>query len=293
MGKILQLLLRNGGFVTLVLVEAFCFFVIVQFNEKQNAIFTHTAALFAGRTLERRQQLSDYVGLRDRIDSLSKVNARLQTELANARIIKIPRRDTFSIAILDSLTRQDSIQRKVMRPLYDYYTATVIGNSISNANNWLMINRGSRDGIGPNMAVLTNNGIVGIVRHVDDHFSMVMSVLHRQTKISAVLSDYGAFGSLIWEGGDPNVMTLKYIPKHFTPKQGDRVATSGFSQMFPKNIEIGRVEGDPAPDPENPYFLVMKVRLTQDMANVADVYVVRNLFQPEQDSLQVKVRNEQ
>lgn len=293
MVKILQLLLRNGGFVTLVLVEAFCFFIIVQFNEKQNAIFTHSAGLFAGRTLERRQQLSDYVGLRERIDSLSKVNARLQTDLANARIIKIPRRDTFNIVILDSLTRLDSIKRKVMRPLYEYYTATVISNSIGNANNWLMINRGSKDGIRPNMAVVTNNGIVGIVRHVDDHFSMVMSVLHRQTKISAVLSDYGAFGSLIWEGGDPDVMTLKYIPKHFAVKHGNRVATSGFSQMFPKNIDIGTVEGETAPDPENPYFLVMKVKLSQDMSTVGDVYVVKNLFQPEQDSLQVKVRNEQ
>lgn len=293
MGKILQLLLRNGGFVTLVLVEAFCFFIIVQYNEKQNAIFSHSAALFAGNTLEKRQQLTDYVGLRDRIDSLSKVNARLLTDLANARIIRVPRRDTmFTYASFDSLNRVDSIRRKVMRPFYEFYTASVIGNSISNANNWLMINRGSRDGIGPNMAVMTNNGIVGIVRHVDDHFSMVMSVLHRQTKISAVLDEHGAFGSLIWEGGDPNVMTLKYIPKHFTVKEGSRVATSGFSQMFPKNIDIGTIEGEPSPDPENPYFLIMKVKLSQDMSRVADVYVVKNLFQPEQDSLQAKVRNE-
>jgi rod shape-determining protein MreC len=293
MGKILQLLLRNGGFVTLVLVEAFCFFIIVQFNDKQNAIFTHTAGLFAGRMLERRQQFSDYIGLRDRIDSLANVNAQLQTDLANARIVKFPLRDTSFIALFDSLNRTDSVRRKVMRPLYEYYTATVIGNSISSANNWLMINRGSADHIAPNMAVVTNNGIIGIVRHVDDHFSMVMSVLHRQTKISAALSKYNAFGSLIWEGGDPSVMTLKYIPKHFEVKVGDEVVTSGFSQMFPRKLLVGYVEGDIGQDPENPYFLIMKVRLSQDMATVGDVYVVRNLFQPEQDSLQVKVRNEQ
>ncbi len=292
MGKILQLLLRNGGFVTLVLVEAFCFFIIVQFNDRQNAIFTHTAALFSGRTLEKRQQLSDYVGLRERMDSLSKVNARLQTDIANARIVKIPRRDTSYIALFDSLNRTDSVRRKVMRPLYEYFTATVISNSISSANNWLMINRGSVDHITPNMAVVTNNGIVGIVRHVDDHFSMVMSVLHRQSRISVALSKFNAFGSLIWEGGDPGLMTLKYIPKHFDVKAGDAVVTSGFSQMFPQKILVGYVEGETTQDSENPYFLVIKVRLSQDMSTVGDVYVVNNLFQTEQDSLQVKARNE-
>jgi rod shape-determining protein MreC len=293
MGKILQLLLRNGGFVTLVLVEAFCFFIIVQFNEKQNAIFTHTTGIFAGRVLEKRQKFSDYIGLEERIDSLAEVNARLQTDLANARIVKFPRRDTSFVVLFDSLNRTDSVRRKVMRPLYEYYTAAVIGNSISSANNWLMINRGSTDHIVPNMAVVTNNGIVGIVRHVDDHFSMVMSVLHRQSKISVALSKFNAFGSLIWEGGDPSVMTLKYIPKHFEVKVGDEVVTSGFSQMFPRKIVVGHVEGDIMQDAENPYFLVMKVKLSQDMATVGDVYVVKNLFQSEQDSLQVKVRNEQ
>ncbi|MBL7783130.1 MAG: rod shape-determining protein MreC [Saprospiraceae bacterium] len=293
MGKILQLLLRNGGFVTFVLVEVFCFIIIVQFNKRQNAIFTHTTGLFAGRVLERRQEFSDYIGLKERIDSLNGVNAQLQTDLANARIVKFPMQDTFIVVLYDSLNSTDSVRRRVMRPLYEYYTASVIGNSISSANNWLMINRGSKDHIAPNMAVVTNNGIVGIVRHVDDHFSMVMSVLHRQTKISAALSKFHAFGSLIWEGGDPSLMTLKYIPKHFEVKPGDEVVTSGFSQMFPREIRIGTVEGEAVQDPENPYFLVMKVRLSQDMSTVGDVYVVKNLFQPEQDSLQVKVRNEQ
>jgi rod shape-determining protein MreC len=88
-------------------------------------------------------------------------------------------------------------------------------------------------------------------------------------------------------------MTLKYIPKHFEVKAGDEVVTSGFSQMFPKKILIGYVEGDIAQDPENPYFLSMKVRLSQDMSTVGDVYVVKNIFQPEQDSIQAKVSNEQ
>jgi rod shape-determining protein MreC len=292
MGNLLQLLLRNGGFVVWVLVEAFCFWAIVQFNERQNAIFSHTAGIFAGNTLQRRQQLRDYIGLRGRVDSLKAAHARLQTDFANARVVRVPLRDTAFLVFFDSLNRSDSVRRRVMRPHYDYIAASAISNSISSANNWVMLNRGRNDGVEPNMAVVTNNGIVGIVRHVDPNFSLAMSVLHRQVKISAMLSRFRASGSLIWEGGDPTLMTLRYIPKHFPVQQGDEVVTSGYSLMFPQGIRIGTVEGESAQDPENPYFLTMRVRLSQDMAVVNDVYVVKNLFRSEIDSLQAKVRDE-
>jgi hypothetical protein len=49
--------------------------------------------------------------------------------------------------------------------------------------------------------------------------------------------------------------------------------------------------GVPKPDPENPYFLEIKVKLQQDMSNVRDVAVINNLFQPELDSLQLKIKS--
>jgi rod shape-determining protein MreC len=293
MGKLFQLLLRNGGFVTFAVVELLCFVIIVQFNTAQSAIWANTTGIFGGRLLEKRQTLTDYIGLNARADSLVKEVARLQTELANARQIQVPYRDTSFTVKFDSIMRADSTRRKIVRPHYEFVTAKVIGNSINSANNWLIINRGSNDLVGPDMAVVSAKGIVGIVRHVDANFSIAMSVLHRQAKISAALQKQDAFGSLIWEGGDPSVMTLKFIPKHFDDIQvGDPVVTSGYSQMFPARILLGWVAAKPVQDPENPYFTQMKVRLSQDMASLHDVQVVRNLFGSELDSLKLKIRDE-
>ncbi len=296
MGSLLQLFIRNGGFVTLVLVEAFCFYVIVQANAntRQRAIYVHSFGQLAGNMLERRQHLLDYWSLDAQIDSLSQENKELQEELANRQSVQVEHRDTFFAVRFDSLFRNDSVRHRVTRPEYVYITATVISNAINGANNWLMLNRGSSDGIQSDMAVVTRSGIVGIVRQVNTHFALVMSVLHRQTKISAALKKERAFGSLVWEGGDPDVMTLKFIPKHFDKIQvGDSIMTSGFSQMFPPRHLIGMVAQKPQQDPENPYFLTMQVRLNQEMSTVQEVYVVKNLFAPQLDSLQRSIHDEQ
>ncbi len=296
MGNLLQLFIRFGGFVTFVLVEAFCFFLIVQYNEKQDAIFTHSWGIFSGRILERQQKALDYIGLSDRVDSLTKENAALQAELANTRVFQMPYRDTQFLVLRDTLRKvdgSDSVIDKTTRPHYEFIAAKVVGNSITSTNNWLMINRGTEDQVKPGMAVVSGLGIVGITRHVDRRFSMVLSVLHRQSRISAALKLKNGelpAGSIVWEGGDPAMVTLRFIPKHFIEfiEIGTPVVTSGLSGMFPKEISIGTVFDKPEADIENPYFLNIKVRLRQDMSSVQDVYVVKNAFATEMDTLQTK-----
>lgn len=292
MGRLFQLLLRNGGFVTLVFVELFCFVLMVQYNSTQSAIWANTTEIFGGNILERRQTVSDYFGLREQVDSLNQVVDSLQSRLSNARQVQVSVQDTFYQVNFDSLSLNDSIRRKTIRPLYASVSAKVIGNSITSVNNWLILNRGSQDNVAPHMAVISQNGVVGIVRHVSENFSIAMSVLHRQTRITASLQKQNTFGSLVWEGGDPHVMTLRDISKHFQDQihPGDPVVTSGYSTMFPKGITVGKIITEPAPDPENPHFLVVKVLLSQDMSNVDAVSVVRNLFSGELDSLKSQIK---
>jgi len=292
MGPLLQLLLRNGGFVTFLLVELGCFAIMVNFEDRHKEIWANTTGIFGGRALEKRQMATDYFSLYETADSLAHLVDSLQARLSNARQMQVPIRDTFYLVNFDSLSKTDSVRRKTIRPQYEFVTAKSIKNSIAGTNNWLIINRGSNDDLKPDMAVVSPEGIVGIVRHVGTNFSLVMSVLHRQAKISVALPNQkNAFGSLTWEGGNPREMTLRYIPQHFIVQDNEPVVTSGYSLMFPQGHPVGKVKGSPKPDPENPYFLEIKVSLNQDMATVRDVAVVRNLFKAELDSLQLKISN--
>lgn len=293
MGRLLQLIIRNGGFFTFLLVEAFCFYVVIQYNTKQNAIFTHSMGLAAGHMLEKRREWVNYFSLQQRADSLQSANAQLLADLALAQAVQLPYRDTFFTIRTDTIRLGDSMAiHKIARPQYRFIAARVIGNTINSANNWLFINRGSNDGLRPGMGVVTGKGIVGIVRHVDPNFSAVMSVLHREAKISVTLKKEKALGSLVWEGGDPSIMTLKFVPRHFSVKAGDEIVTSGYSELFPKGIPVGRIAGEPIPDKENQYFWILKVNLSQDMSSVSDIYAVDNIFQTELDSLKQKVKDE-
>jgi rod shape-determining protein MreC len=292
MGRLLQLLLRNGGFVTLVFVELFCFMLIVEYNTSQAVIWANTTDIFGGRLMERRQRVSDYFSLQGRADSLARVVDSLQERLSYARYVQVPVRDTFYRITWDSLTASDSLRRKHVRPLYEYVSARVVENSVTGVNNWILINRGKNDRIEPHSAVVTPDGVVGIVRHVSDNFSIVMSVLHSQTRITASVDGTGAFGSLEWDGKNPEVMSLRNISKHFKDRivPGARVVTRGYSMMFPRDIPLGIVEASPTEDSENPHFLVVKVRLGQSVSGITDVSVVRNLFSPEIDSLKSKIK---
>jgi rod shape-determining protein MreC len=302
MGKLFQLLLRHGGFVIFVVVEIVCFLVIINFNTEKGEIYAYTTDVFSGNLQDKRRELADYLSYKKQRDSLAEENRILQKRLAEALTVQVPYQDSFRIVQLDSLTRNDStFWVKEARPQYHFIAAKVIGNSVSSANNWIVLNRGSKDGLRPDMGVVTPKGIVGVVRYVSPHFSLVMSVLHRETKISVALvlkkdkakDKEKALGSLVWEDSNPREMTLKFIPKHFGMISGDQVVTSGYSEFFPKEIPVGTIAKATEEDPENIYFSIAKVRLSQDMATVENVYVIDNIFITELDSLKQHVKNEQ
>lgn len=302
MGKLFHLLLRHGGFVTFVVVEIVCFLVIINFNTEKGKIYAHTTEVFSGNLLSKRQEWAGYLSYKKQRDSLAEENRILQARLAEAFVVQVPYRDSFLIVRLDSLAKNDStFWVEQVRPQYHFIAAKVIGNSVSSANNWIVLNRGSNDGLRPDMGVVTPKGIVGIVRHVSPHFSLAMSVLHREAKISVALvlkkdkakDKEKALGSLVWEDSNPREMTLKFIPRHFGMAIGDQVVTSGYSEFFPKGVPVGVVAAKPEEDAENLYFSIAKVRLSQDLATVENVYVIDNLFITELESLKKNVKNEQ
>jgi rod shape-determining protein MreC len=285
MRTLFELFIRNGGFVTFVLVEVLCFILVIKFNTEQNSIFSYTTAQIGGIILEKKQSLVQYIDLSRRSDSLLAENARLQSDLYALRNRQSIEEDTVFMTQYDTASKAATI-----RPQFFYIGAEVIGNQVQNESNWLVINRGSTDGVEAGMGVVSRAGVIGIVRHVSKNFALVMSILNPQSRISARLGESGYFGSLVWAGQDPQLMTLRDIPKHAAAKAGQTVYTSGYSQMFPKGILIG-VTGEPElKDGSN--FYTIPVRLTQKMSDVHDVYVVRNIFYTELKLLEDSVANE-
>ena len=158
----------------------------------------------------------------------------------------------------------------------DYYVqpAEVIKNSFSKARNILIISKGSSDGIKKDMSVISSEGIVGIVKQTSENFSSVISMLYQDLKINAKLNNSGAFGSLSWEGRNPEQMTLSDVSVINKIALGDTIVTGGMSAYFPKGIPIGTILEFDKPNLGGHYTI--KVKLLNNLTDLEYVYIIDN-----------------
>ena len=274
MRNLVLLFIRFGHFILFVLLELFCLYLIVNYNRKQRDIWSNSANIFWGYTAEKWNDWTNYLSLQDKMDELALENAKLKEKLINYELRPIVEKDT-----LNSANYQ-----------YELLTARVVGNSTDRANNYLTINKGTKDGIYADMGVISKDGIVGIVRDANEKYAVINSLLHRRTYISAMLKSTGAYGELRWLGTNPQVVNLTSIEKHNKVAVGDTIITSSYSTHFPMGLMIGVVEETKLPSGDN--FHEIKVRLSNDFGALRYVEVVRNLGQAQQLKLEKEARDE-
>ncbi len=131
---------------------------------------------------------------------------------------------------------------------YEYLIAQVIAASPDAYNKTFKINRGSKNGIRKDMAVITIDGLVGLVSEVSPITSTVMPIteLNAQSsvgskKISATVSGKDSFGIIESYNSETGQLLMSKIAEDDPLKEGDNVTTSGLGSVFPRGIEIGKV----------------------------------------------------
>lgn len=120
-----------------------------------------------------------------------------------------------------------------------YIPATIVKSSRNTAHNYIILNKGSEDGVKPNTGIISGNGVVGIVNAVDKHFSYGLTLMNNNVSIGARISRTGYLALLVWDGIHTDGAYLKDVPLHHTIAPGDTVVTSGFSTIFPPDFPIG------------------------------------------------------
>jgi rod shape-determining protein MreC len=270
MRNLIVFIWRNNFFFLFLLLEVACVYLVVQHNSFQRAGFINSANKVAGTIYEANSSIRDYLQLKEQNEELVRRNTELLNQ-STSSFMKVP---VGELVINDTIYRQQ----------YVYNYAKVVNNSTNRQNNYFTLNKGRKQGIGPDMAVVTNSGVAGVVKDVSDNFSSVMSLLHRDVKVSSKLKRDGSFGPLAWDGKDYRYALLTDIPTHVRLQKGDTVLTSAYSPTFPEGIMVGTVESYEQRPGE--HFLTIKVRLSTDFKKLGYVYVVNNILKAEQDSLE-------
>ncbi len=241
-------------------------------NPYQQSVYLTSANSLSAAVYKAFNGVTSYFHLRDINESLQERNAALEMELIELR------GQMKDMALLSP----DSLHQPALAQ-YSFVMAQVISNSISQSNNYITIDRGHLDGVSPEMGVIDQNGVVGIVNVVGPHASRVISLLNTHMRLSCKLRENGFFGSLVWDGKSPNYAVLEELPKHVTWFKGDTIVTSGYSAVFPEGIIVGVVEGLARGMSDS--FVSLRIRLTTNFSQLSSVRVITNSMKEQIDAL--------
>ena len=164
-----------------------------------------------------------------------------------------------------------------------YTPAQIIKSGTNSQHNYLILDKGSEDGIVQNSGIISSKGVIGIVDAVSRHYSYAISFLNTEVNISSRLGGTGAVGPLAWDGKNTDGAILKEIPLQYRYSPGDTVYTSGYSVIFPHDIPLGTA-GDASII--NGATNEITVNLFQDYTALKFVTIVRNTRAAEIEALE-------
>ncbi|HXL15141.1 MAG TPA: rod shape-determining protein MreC [Methylomirabilota bacterium] len=123
----------------------------------------------------------------------------------------------------------------------DLTAARVTARSLDRLGGSLTIDKGEKEGVLPNRAVITPEGLVGRVERATAHEARVLTLLHRDCAVAVRVGRSRVDGVLQWEFGERPILSLLYVSSQEDVKKGDWVLTSGLGGIFPEGVRVGTV----------------------------------------------------
>jgi rod shape-determining protein MreC len=271
MERLLKFIYEYRAFFTFLILELLCAWMVVGNNQYQSTTYFNTSNRIAANVISSSQNIREYFSLRDINGNLASENTALRK--------KLDQRDQ-----LIYFMELNNIKDPAIIDRFDYVSAKVINNSTRYYKNFITINRGKAHGLEPGMAAISPQGAVGKVKSVSDHYAVLISLLNIDDQVSSMIKRTGHFGTVQWDGTDPRLIDLKYIPRHVELKVGDTVMTSGYNAVFPEGIMIGIIKSYKLN--EEAQFHTIKVELSQDFGKISFVEIVKSNLKQEKDSLE-------
>ena len=275
MRKLIYFLIRHSSWLLYMIYAVLSFVLLVKYNPYQQSVFFSSANEVAGQVYAVKGGITGYFGLREINRDLQKRNGALEVEVANLR---------ERVRRLEGDSLLERHERDSIFSNYNFIVAQVINNSVSNSNNYITLNKGSRDGLHSEMGWVDQNGIVVSVNAVSDNFAVVISLLNPKLRLSCKVKGSSYFGSLVWDGKDARYAVLEEMPRHVKFAKGDTIITSGYSAVFPEGIMVGVISDFSKQRNDN--FYALRVQLSTAFNRLNDVRIIESKGQREKNALE-------
>ena len=269
MRNLLNFLARYNNLIIFLILEGIAFYLLTSGNRYQNSRLVNGVRGITHGIEVKINNTRSYLSLREINERLAAENVALKNSIG-----KLVKHDnSLFLSVQDSAYKQH----------YLHTTAEVIENSINKQKNFFTINRGESQGIKVDMAVVSGNSVAGVVVGCSKNYSVAMSLLNLDFKLSARIKSNGYFGSLNWDGRDYRYAVLSEVPQHVLVNVGDTIETTGYSAIFPEGEIVGTVSdyekfgGD---------FYKITILIATDFKKLHFVDVIGNMKKTEQLELE-------
>ncbi len=266
MKTLIRFLLKSKTLFLFLFLEIVSLILIVNHNQFQRSRFFNSSNAVVGYIYKFSGSISEYFNLKTVNENLAKENAELRNQLYTQR---------SELEFIKQDTNYQGRKNLAVEKDFTFITAKVINSSTNKYHNYITLDKGSKDSIHLNMGVINESGVVGIVKSVSKHFSIVLPVVNLISITSAKVKNGGNAGSLVWDGKDPRRALLQEVPLYFPVAQGDTITTSGNSSIFPEGINIGTVR-DFRKENDNFYFIEVDLLTNFNQLSYVDVISFRN-----------------
>ncbi|MDR0793300.1 MAG: rod shape-determining protein MreC [Chitinophagaceae bacterium] len=267
---------RFYSFIVFLILQIMCISLLIKNNETYNGAYAGVMNEVTGSIQKKYNNIEYYFNLKKTNKDLAEENARLL-----AAITAMKHTDTLGNKVLtfvDSLFK-DSSQKNIQK--YNYTVAKVVNSSTTNENNFITIEKGSKEGVANGMAVTSPTGIVGQVVYVGENYSRIMILLNHNSKVSVMLSKNNYAGIADWDGANASIIQVRNIPKTVKINIGDTVITSNLSGSFPPGLMVGKVVSVNGGS-QSSSFYTLDVQTGADFYSLQYVYLIENTMLPEQ-----------
>ncbi|WP_064580916.1 rod shape-determining protein MreC [Streptobacillus moniliformis] len=193
-----------------------------------NFKLVETKTLIYDKYTKYNEKLNYLNNVQKNIEELEKLKSEIQ--LLSAEKMELEKFEKENTELRSYLKLENNSNRK-------FITAEVILKDDLNEQDIIFINKGSKDGIEPNLPVILNSNVIGRINKVSEDYSEVYLISNPNFKMSVNVN--GIFTGIIRGKG-----SLNFVIKNFNVEKADKISkfdieTSGISEMYPKRLPIG------------------------------------------------------
>jgi rod shape-determining protein MreC len=269
--NLINFILKNTCWLLFFILVFLSIILIVNNNRFLRSKYLIVAQEVTGSVYSVSSNIESYINLRNTNADLMKKVAELENTVYAYK------------QRMESLADTNSVWKSAIDSLYTFTPARVVYNSVSSLENYIELDKGSNDGIGVDMGVMSSTGIVGVIVAVSPNYSLAIPVLNPIIPLSSKVKNNNYFGPLVWDGQDTRFAYLQELPRHINFEIGDTVVTSGYSTIFPEGLPIGTVVD--SRKQKNDDYTSLKVKLFTNFNTLMDVLIINNKNKEEQKDL--------